>query len=301
MPYQFDYRRYTNRLNTETGQIEPTETLSPRSDAYANNGFIISFYHMITGKELKFKAFITSFNETYTPDYASEQVFGRADPIHTYRGTTRSIALGFVIPAESISEAYENLAKTQTLAQMQYPAYTDVQNALTIAQAPLVRLKVMNLLRAANKGPNQQLTGGPIDLYDSYKSEDNPEFGLLGIIDSLTVDHQLAADIGVLEKDVNTILPKQIDIQIGFKPLHEHTNGWIKNDNDKFDFAEPSFPYGAAEYNNTGVAAVEYSNLSEEPTRAEQESAEAETPFEGADGSGGSSISGTDRLVDGQY
>ncbi len=160
MPYQFDYRRYTNRLNTETGQIEPTETLSPRSDAYANNGFIISFYHMITGKELKFKAFITSFNETYTPDYASEQVFGRADPIHTYRGTTRSIALGFVIPAESISEAYENLAKTQTLAQMQYPAYTDVQNALTIAQAPLVRLKVMNLLRAANKGPNQQLTGG---------------------------------------------------------------------------------------------------------------------------------------------
>jgi len=318
----FDYTKYTKREDPD-GNLIPTEYLaSPHSDAYANKGFVISFYHMITGKELRFKAFITSFNETYTPDYASETVYGRADPIYTYKGTARSISLGFVVPAESISEAYENLAKTQTLVQMQYPAYTDVQNALTIAQAPLVRLKVMNLLKAADKGPKQQITGNPTDLYDSYKSEDNSQHGMLGIIDSLTIDHQLTSDIGVLEKDVNTIIPKQIDIQLGFKPLHEHTNGWKIGANSVFDFAEPAFPYGAREYDNPGAPQQPY--VPAEPTRAEQEGAEADVAdvfsnsemgealgieydgsstadFEGGGGANAGLGSGTDRLVDGLY
>ena len=134
----FDYDRYDKN---DSG------LQSSHSDAYANNGFVISFYHMISKKHIRFKAFITTLNETYSPDYASETVFGRMDPIHTYKNTTRNISLAFKIPAASTGEAYENLAKAQTLIQMLYPAYTDVNNALTVAQAPLVRLKVMNIIR----------------------------------------------------------------------------------------------------------------------------------------------------------
>lgn len=254
----FDHTKYTNAQiysgsNNTPLPLNEGPLPSPHSDAYANNGFVISFYHMITGKELRFKAFLTALNETYTPDYASEQVFGRMDPIHTYKGTTRSIALGFKIPAASMSEAYENLAKTQTLIQMQYPAYTDVKSALTIAQAPLIRIKVMNIIRAADKGARQNYTGR-FTLYDSYQSENNTRYGLLGVIDSLTVDHQLSNDdIGVLEKGINTVLPKNIEVNLNFKPLHEHTNGWKINDlTGLFDFAEPAFPYGAAEHGNPG-------------------------------------------------
>jgi hypothetical protein len=234
---------------------------------------------MITGKELRFKAFLTALNETYTPDYASEQVFGRMDPIHTFKGTTRAIALGFKIPAASMSEAYENLAKTQTLIQMQYPAYIDVQNALTIAQAPLIRIKVMNIIRAADKGA-KQATGGvsALTLYDSYQSEDNVLYGLLGVIDSLTVDHQLSNDdIGVLEKGTNTVLPKNIEVNLNFKPLHEHTNGWkVNEETGYFEFAEPAFPYGAGEYENIGAPQETY--IPSNPTRAEQDSATAILP-----------------------
>ena len=93
------------------------------SDSYGNMGFVVSFYHMISSKSLRFKAYITAFNETYSPDFAAEQVFGRADPIYTYKNTNRNISLAFKVPASSTGEAYENLAKAQTLIQMLYPAY----------------------------------------------------------------------------------------------------------------------------------------------------------------------------------
>jgi hypothetical protein len=49
-------------------------------------------------------------------------------------------------------------------------------------------------------------------------------------------------DIGVFEKTNNTILPKTIEIQLDFAPIHEHTIGW----NEEGIFYQESFPYGAS-------------------------------------------------------
>ena len=59
------------------------------SDAYANRGFYISFLHVPSNSSLKFKAFITAFNETYSPNFNSNEVFGRTDPIYQYKNTQR--------------------------------------------------------------------------------------------------------------------------------------------------------------------------------------------------------------------
>ena len=262
----FDYDRYDNKdsgLQTD------------HSDAYANNGFVISFFHMISKKHVRFKAFITTLNETYSPDYAGEQVFGRMDPIYTYKNTNRNITLAFKVPAASTGEAYENLAKTQTLIQMLYPAYTDVNNALTVAQAPLVRLKVMNIIRK-NLNPSISSTNNSYqNLYDTYSSEDNVELGLLGVIQNVTVLHNLEnQDVGVLEKSSNTVLPKLIDINIDFKPLHEHPIGWNEN-----NFSQPSFPYDAIQYDNEGApsdVSVGEDNITNETSQAVIDEEEAE-------------------------
>jgi len=271
----FDYDRY---------DAYDSGLQSDHSDAYANNGFVISFFHMISKKHIRFKAFITTLNETYSPDYASETVFGRMDPIHTYKNTTRNISLAFKIPAASTGEAYENLAKAQTLIQMLYPAYTDVNNALTVAQAPLVRLKVMNIIR---KNTNVSLTStpglsiSPQGLYDSYSSEDNVELGLLGVIESVTVQHNIENEnVGVLEKTSNTILPKLIEINLNFKPLHEHPIGWSEN-----NFSQPSFPYGAIQYDNFGAPSdvfVGEDNITDDTNQSviDDESAERSTIYE---------------------
>ena len=218
------------------------------TDAYGNNGFYISFHHLISGKNLKFKAYLSSFNESYTSDYAAEPVFGRSDPIYAFRSTTRSIALSFKAVASSIQEGYENLAKIQVLSQFLYPAYTEDNSATTISQAPLIRLKMMNFVNDAKKLIPPPTTDGEGEtmrassVYSSYKVSTEPEDGLLGVITSMTVMHNLEGDAGVFEKTDGTVIPKYIEVTISFSPIHEHTLGW----NENKEFYQNSFPYGTA-------------------------------------------------------
>ena len=108
------------------------------------------------------KAFITAFNDTFSPNYTPTEVFGRTDPIYQYKNTTRSITLAWKIPAASEGEAFENLSRVQKFLQMLYPSYTDANDALTLSETPLVRIKVMNLLQkvSTNKVDNI-VTSGP--------------------------------------------------------------------------------------------------------------------------------------------
>lgn len=228
----FNYAKY----NSEGVMQDP-------SDAYANSGFVISFYHLISNTTLKFKAYITNFNESYNSDFAAEAVFGRADPIYAFRSTTRQIALTFRIPASSTGEAYENLAKAQKLVQFLYPAYVDDSNALTIAQTPLTRLKIMNLV-GNMAGENLPDAGQSFStIYSSYGPSSEAEKGLLGAIQNVTIMHNVENDeIGVFEKANGVILPKMIEVQLSFAPIHEHSIGW-KEDGT---FTEPAFPYAAS-------------------------------------------------------
>ena len=213
------------------------------SDAYANNwDTILSFQNVRNpdAHNVFFKAFITAFNETYSPNFNATEVFGRADPIQQYKNTTRNITLAWKMPAASESEAYENLGKVQSLIQMLYPSYLDVNDALTLSQAPLVRLKVMNLLQK-NKQEEQSSFGNGAnneDLYDQYISVNDSSAGLLGVITSCTINHNLEGADGVFQKTKGTILPKLIDVNISFVPLHEQSLGYDTDDSIAL------FPYG---------------------------------------------------------
>jgi hypothetical protein len=244
-PKSFNYKDYDLGYDASKGS-----PYVDGGDARGNGGAVISFMHMPSGKELFFKAFINTFNETYASDWSGETVYGRADPIYMFKQTQRKIALGFMVPAASSGEAYENLAKAQQLVQFLYPMYTDVQSATTIAQSPLVRLKFVNLLQKTDSsvGPN---TKNAVQTYSSYKSSNDASQGLLGVITNCTINHNLDnLDMGSIEKNsqgtLEALLPKGIEIIIDFAPIHEHTVGWIgKDGNAEPEFAAPNFPYGA--------------------------------------------------------
>ena len=241
------------------------------SDGLANlKKLYLSFQHVGSQKSIYFKAFITAYNETYTPNWNSETVFGRADQIHSFVQTQRTIQLSFVVPAASESEAFENLGKVQKLAQFLYPNYHNTSNAQTIAQGPLVRLKVMNLLQNMQGSPASTGKGAQAgnfyapqpsfrqlktksSYYKDYKSKGlAPSHGQLGFISSMTINHNLEnRENGVFEKldpDTNqtvqnTILPKVLEVIISFTPIHEHNLGWQEN-----NFSEELFPYGVSLY-----------------------------------------------------
>ena len=236
--------------------IEKVGSYQDGADNMGNAGYSIGFHHIISGVNLYFKAFITNYSDTFDSDWAAETVYGRADPIYTFKSTTRNISLGFKIPAASTSEGYENLAKVQQLAQFLYPAYENVGSAQTIAQGPLIRLKMMNLLQA--NPPSQDPNSKPGDLLSKYSAAGGATAGLLGIIKNITVEHNLAGDEGVLDLKTGadsgaTILPKVITVNLAFSPIHETPLGWQQiadnteegENQSTVQFSSQNYPYGA--------------------------------------------------------
>jgi hypothetical protein len=225
------------------------------SDSLANRNFKITITHVPSGRSIDFKAFI----DTYSQDWNSEQVYGRADPLYNFKQTTRRISFGFKMPAASESEAYENLTKAQRLSQFMYPNYADIDGAKTVSQGPLLRLKIMNLL---------QSTAGTSVVEGESKLENLYTFNLDG-------------DSGVFQKSDGTILPKLIEVSIGsFNPIHEQHLGWNEE-----GFSDGSlFPYGAQHDSGQGSLGISYSEseqLKDEEARNEAAIANAEARYGG--------------------
>jgi hypothetical protein len=236
-------------------------TMQRAADSYANNrGAYISFQHVPSKTSVKFKAYITAFNETYNSDWASETVFGRIDPIYLFKNTTRKISLGFKLPAASASEAFENLGRVQKLLQFLYPNYTELPDpggqqsgvfAQTISQSPMVRLKVMNLLTDVKGAKDFPTAGGEgkgdFDHHMKPSADTSP--GLLGVIDNVTVNHNLEGNDGVLHASNGVILPKLIDISVSFSPIHEHPIGWsdrkVLHKDENLSVTQVSQPFNA--------------------------------------------------------
>ena len=246
----FNQERYhgitlNDARQTPAGHMSPATT-----DGLANHAeAVISFFHVPSESDVFFKAFITTFAESYQSDWNNETVFGRTDPIYTFKNTQRTMTLGWKIPADTIGEAYNNLAKVQKLAQFLYPNYADLgASGAVLSQSPLVRLKVMNLASSAGRlsrgGETYMALQSAEELFRAYKSTNNPSEGILGIIKNVNINHNLEnPDIGVIQPDdkQNVILPKMIEVTIDFACIHEATLGWTEQN----EFMAPEFPYNA--------------------------------------------------------
>ena len=247
----FNQERYhgitlNDARRTPAGHMSPATT-----DGLANHAeAVISFFHVPSESDVFFKAFITTFAESYQSDWNNETVFGRTDPIYTFKNTQRTMTLGWKIPADTIGEAYNNLAKVQKLAQFLYPNYADLgASGAVLSQSPLVRLKVMNLAAQYSNYESDELREAYSvlsgeELFKAYKSTNNPSEGILGIIQNVNINHNLEnPEIGVIQPDnkQNLVLPKMIEVTIDFACIHETTLGWTEQN----QFMSPSFPYNA--------------------------------------------------------
>lgn len=255
MSKTFNIRRY--KIPTTPNGKQMPDTLVDGSDYLANQKqLVISFKHVPSGKDVFFKAFITSFNESYSSNFNPTVTFGRTDPIYQYSNTTRNISLSIQVPAASQSEAYENLVRVSKLEKFLYPSYTTPDVANTITQAPLIRMKVMNLLQDS-RGYRTDAE----DLFTAYISDSDPDKGLLGVVTSLAVDHNLGNEEGSAffkegNETKNTILPKLLSLQINFSPIHEETIGW----RDKEEI-NSLFPYGTVEDEDRSISIGDRSQL----------------------------------------
>lgn len=207
-------------ITTEIGVFDPT-------DYYDRRGFGLEFYHVSTGTTVSFKAYLTSFSESFVSNWDTDDVYGRNDPIETFQNTKRKIALGWAIPANSVENAKTNLMNISKLVRMLYPSYAAANgNALGLSKAPLMKLKFANLIHDGNS----------LSVSGDAKSS-----GLLGHTGGFTWSPDLEAGFFDPADNIGSMLyPKVINISCEFIVLHQHSLGW----SDGEWIGGGSFPYG---------------------------------------------------------
>jgi hypothetical protein len=191
---------------------------------------MLSFESMISGLKVEFPAFLTGLNQNFKSQWQSENVFGRNDPIGTFQGTTRTVGLGWSIPAASLAEAKQNEQKISKLITFLYPGYFEYtpgatadfvgpelpnqKKNLVMGKSPLVKVKFANIIQAQDGG------------------------GLLGWIDG--VDWKPKLEVGMFT-EAGKFYAKAIEISINLNVLHQKDLGvdqkgkWL-GDSTKFPF-----------------------------------------------------------------
>lgn len=218
--------------DTKDGTRDPRVNTGFNTTAYAQKtGSIIRFQSTIAKNEknpliVEFKGFITEMSDNFQSSWETEEVYGRMDPIGTFKNTKRTISLGWTVPAESVREAKSNFDAMRSLTAMLYPGYTAGQvnvdgrslvTANSIAKPPLIRLSYANLIQASNGD------------------------GLLGWVDGFNIQPNL--EMGFFIQDTNQY-PKVYTMSCNFNVLHEHDLGWdssgtwVGTSPDKFPFGE---------------------------------------------------------------
>tara|TARA_R110002110_G_scaffold285034_2_gene499374 strand:- start:153 stop:974 length:822 start_codon:yes stop_codon:yes gene_type:complete len=193
------------------------------SDSLGNQGQFIEFYQVPSMRFVKFKSFLTQYEDQFKSNWKRTPVFGKMDPIHTFQYTQRTINLGWDILAGSLPEAVENQQKLSLLIKMLYPSYEGSKGTGKRMQtAPVFKVKFMNLVTDAS------ISGG---------SSTAEAGGLVCTIDGFS--HSPVAESGFFTRD-GALFPKNLRMSCTMHVLHTHDLGWGKD--GKFD--EESFPYG---------------------------------------------------------
>ena len=107
----------------------------------------IPIANAFTATSLSFPAYITALQDSFSPSFTQNTVYGRTDPIPTYSGTTRSIQVTLKIPCFDATDANENMKKINQFIKNIYPAYNKIKNELIIGSPPLARVKFANLIK----------------------------------------------------------------------------------------------------------------------------------------------------------
>ena len=197
-------------------------------DLIKNTIYNIYIYSTSTGEKVQFPAFLTSFSDSFKSNWNSTNVYGKMDPIVSFKNTSRSISVGFDIPNQSIREARENMIYLDTIMKGMYPIYTsefglDGGGSYVVSSPPMYRVRMANLICNSD------------NIADFDPSKDNKLLsGLLGYIQDFTFnpditngfffDTNIEDNIG---KNTN-LLPKLVKVSFTLNVIHEHPLGTFK-------------------------------------------------------------------------
>ena len=243
--------------------------------------FSIRIKHLATQKKTSFEGWVTEFSDKFTSDWNEVAVYGRMDPLVTFRGTKRNISLSFDIVSDNRDRAIENLERVSQLITFLYPVYEqqggtgDRRVGQTLKAAPLVSLQWTNLISNAFDGYplvgylggvtyNPDVSqGGFVDtkldtsrrMIKKYVSDEDPRSHIES--EGIPGMPLKAAPVGTRVKHATewmskstvpaetAYIPKVLSVSLEFGVLHQHLNGFVETEDGvySFDGAGTPSPY----------------------------------------------------------
>ena len=206
----------------------------PAERDYAEKkNFFIRFSAMNTGLSTEFKAFITTYDDSFQSEWSSEQPFGRTDASRQFSHTMRRIDMSWSAVAFDEAEALENLQKCTALTQMLYPVYEDrggVQVAAdsTIIQPPHMGISAPPLIMVEFANLMKTITPNNVSIFGTVQSElgSSTGQGLIACIESYTFSPRIQEGFfDIMHEDMHMLLPKVIDLSCRFVVLHQVSPG----------------------------------------------------------------------------
>lgn len=165
-------------------------------------------------KYIEFPAFVTDFTDSFKSDWKKESLYGKMDPVATYKNTTRTITLAFDIPSENMSEAVLYMQRINFLIRGMYPVYSNgTLGTRVISSPPMFRVKFANFIQNINKNAEgQKLNNGILCYIPSF-------------------DFKPKVDSGFYATDTQ-LVPKLISVNLSLEVIHEHPLGNVNVNGD---------------------------------------------------------------------
>lgn len=185
---------------------------------------VCKIVHVATGMIVEISdVSLVEYQDNVSTKYSETPVFGRMDPIVTYQGTTRKVS--FALRQQDPS----NYIIAQ-LMSMQYPTYqtngnNTSDNAMAIAQPPLVRVTLADLL-------TDQLcamSGFAFTPLVGFTAADAPVVRFGGGPGEVTIKREVKTKDGkkaVVPTNYGNIEFKHVTMRFDLTILHEHELGF---------------------------------------------------------------------------
>jgi len=159
-------RNYLNNLaskkyvkSTERNRL--TRDQSKAIEQVLDASYVPFYFHDLrTNEIISFHAFLKTLEDSFQANYQSDVVYGRADPVHIYKNTERTIGLSFIVAAVNESDFDQMWYKINKFITMVYPQYTagrqlSFENnsfyqpfSQVPAASPMIRMRVGDLVKS---------------------------------------------------------------------------------------------------------------------------------------------------------
>jgi len=176
----------------------------------------LAFFGVAPKVEVDFTAFLENIEDSFDSEWDQNSVYGRMDPIGSFKATVRTISLAWTVPSTGYEDARDNMYKTQTLASMLYPVYKEQYRGrhAAIKSAPMFKVKFANLItvpRGASK----------------YTKEGTARRdGLLCAISGFKFDPVM--EEGFFHGD-DGVFPQSLKFSCSLQIYHENKLGWSES------------------------------------------------------------------------